>query len=64
MKACQFYRLVHRWGAVIIAVPIGIVIVTGIILQLKNARDIDATALRNLIENAYADMKNRLKADA
>lgn len=35
MKACQFFRITHRWGALIIAIPLGIVIVTGIILQLK-----------------------------
>lgn len=35
MKAAKLYRLLHRWGSISIALPISIVIVTGIILQLK-----------------------------
>jgi hypothetical protein len=31
-------------------------------VKLTSDRDVDATALRNLIETAYADMKQRLKA--
>jgi hypothetical protein len=31
-------------------------------VKLRPERDVDATALRELIETAYADMKERLKA--
>ena len=33
-------------------------------VKLGPGRDVDATALRNLIANAYADMKSRLKAES
>jgi uncharacterized iron-regulated membrane protein len=39
MKAKLLNRKVHRWAAVIIALPVIIVIVTGIILQVKNEFD-------------------------
>jgi hypothetical protein len=32
-------------------------------VKLRPERDVDATALRKLIETAYADMKKRLKAE-
>jgi uncharacterized iron-regulated membrane protein len=35
MKFSRLNRLVHRWGSVLIAVPLAVVIVTGVILQLK-----------------------------
>lgn len=35
MKAPKLNRLLHRWGSIGIALPISIIIVTGIILQLK-----------------------------
>jgi uncharacterized iron-regulated membrane protein len=35
MKFGKFNRVFHRWGAIIVALPVLIVIVTGIILQLK-----------------------------
>ena len=35
MKVAKLSRLLHRWGALAIALPICIVVVTGIMLQLK-----------------------------
>jgi len=35
MKAAKLNRLLHRWGSIAIALPIVIIIVTGITLQLK-----------------------------
>ncbi len=35
MKAAKLNRLLHRWGSITIALPIVVIIVTGIILQLK-----------------------------
>ena len=35
MKLSRFNRLIHRWGSIAIALPAIIVIITGIILQLK-----------------------------
>jgi uncharacterized iron-regulated membrane protein len=35
MKFGKFNRVFHRWGAIIVALPVLVVIVTGIILQLK-----------------------------
>ena len=35
MKPAKLNRLFHRWGAIIVALPVLVVIVTGIILQLK-----------------------------
>ena len=35
MKPAKLNRVFHRWGAILIALPILVVIVTGIILQLK-----------------------------
>ena len=35
MKAAKLNRLLHRWGSITTALPIAIIIVTGIILQLK-----------------------------
>ncbi|MCP4900722.1 MAG: PepSY domain-containing protein [bacterium] len=35
MKLSKFNRDVHRWGAIIIALPMAIIIVSGVILQLK-----------------------------
>ncbi len=32
-------------------------------VKLRSERDVDATALRKLIETAYTDMKERLKAE-
>ena len=35
MKPAVLNRFIHRWGSIIVAIPIGIILVTGIILQLK-----------------------------
>ena len=35
MKLSRLNRLIHRWGSVLIAVPLLVVIVTGVVLQLK-----------------------------
>jgi len=35
MKLSKFNRDVHRWGSIIIALPMAIIIVSGVILQLK-----------------------------
>jgi uncharacterized iron-regulated membrane protein len=35
MKLSKLNRVVHRWGSILIAVPVGIVIFSGIVLQLK-----------------------------
>ena len=35
MKPAKLNRFIHRWGSIIAALPIGIIIVTGVILQLK-----------------------------
>jgi hypothetical protein len=39
MKAANWNRKLHRWGAVIIALPLFIVIATGFLLQLKKHSD-------------------------
>jgi hypothetical protein len=47
--------------------PHGILVGTGKFMRhvkLRPEHDIDATALRKLIETAYTDMKRRLKAEA
>lgn len=35
MKLSKFNRDVHRWGSIIIALPMAIIIISGVILQLK-----------------------------
>jgi uncharacterized iron-regulated membrane protein len=35
MKLSKLNRDIHRWGSIFIAIPIAVVIVTGLILQLK-----------------------------
>jgi uncharacterized iron-regulated membrane protein len=35
MKAAKWNRKLHRWGAIVVALPVAVVIVTGVILQLK-----------------------------
>ena len=35
MKATKLNRAIHRWASLVVALPIGAIIVTGIILQLK-----------------------------
>lgn len=35
MKLSKFNRVVHRWGSILIAVPLIVVIISGVILQLK-----------------------------
>lgn len=35
MKPSVLNRKLHRWGAILTALPVGVVIVTGILLQLK-----------------------------
>jgi uncharacterized iron-regulated membrane protein len=35
LKFGKFNRVFHRWGAIVVALPVLVVIVTGIILQLK-----------------------------
>ncbi|MEM8668082.1 MAG: PepSY domain-containing protein [Planctomycetota bacterium] len=35
MKASRLNRIVHRWGSIATAVPVLIVLVTGVVLQLK-----------------------------
>jgi hypothetical protein len=39
MKAAKWNRKLHRWGAVVVAVPLVIVVVTGVMLQLKKKSD-------------------------
>lgn len=35
MKISKLSRLIHRWGSILIAAPLVVIIVTGVILQLK-----------------------------
>jgi uncharacterized iron-regulated membrane protein len=35
MKFSQLNRLVHRWGSIIVLIPAGVIILSGIFLQLK-----------------------------
>jgi uncharacterized iron-regulated membrane protein len=35
MKLSKLNRDVHRWGSILIALPVAVIIVTGVILQLK-----------------------------
>jgi uncharacterized iron-regulated membrane protein len=35
MKLSKLNRYVHRWGAILIALPVAVIIATGVILQLK-----------------------------
>ena len=35
MKLSKLNRDIHRWGSIVIAIPVAVVIVTGVILQLK-----------------------------
>jgi uncharacterized iron-regulated membrane protein len=35
MKLSKLNRDIHRWGSILIAIPVAVVIVTGVILQLK-----------------------------
>ncbi len=35
MKFSQLNRVVHRWGSIIVSIPIGVIILSGIALQLK-----------------------------
>jgi uncharacterized iron-regulated membrane protein len=35
MKFSQLNRVVHRWGSIIVLIPIGVIILSGIFLQLK-----------------------------
>ena len=35
MKPSRFNRIVHRWGSIVIALPTLVVLVTGVVLQLK-----------------------------
>ena len=39
MKAANWNRKLHRWGAVVAALPLIIVVVTGLLLQLKKQSD-------------------------
>ncbi len=39
MNAAKWNRKLHRWGAILIALPLVIVIVTGVMLQLKKNSD-------------------------
>jgi hypothetical protein len=39
MKAANWNRKLHRWGAVVIALPLIIVVATGLLLQLKKQSD-------------------------
>ena len=39
MKTAKWNRKVHRWGALLIALPVLIVIVTGVMLQFKKNSD-------------------------
>ena len=39
MKVSRFSRLAHRWGAVLIAAPVLVVILSGLLLQLKKQSD-------------------------
>ena len=35
MKASRLNRLVHRWGSILVAAPVLLVLVSGVVLQLK-----------------------------
>jgi uncharacterized iron-regulated membrane protein len=35
MKLSKLNRNVHRWGSILIAIPLAVILVTGVILQLK-----------------------------
>ena len=35
MKFSQLNRVVHRWGSIIVLIPAGVIILSGIVLQLK-----------------------------
>jgi uncharacterized iron-regulated membrane protein len=35
MKFSQFNRVVHRWGSIIVLLPTGVIILSGMVLQLK-----------------------------
>ena len=35
MKFSKFNRLIHRWGAIVTLLPVGVIVVTGVVLQLK-----------------------------
>ena len=39
MKPSRFNRIVHRWGATVVALPTIIVLVSGVVLQLKKESD-------------------------
>jgi uncharacterized iron-regulated membrane protein len=39
MKTGKLIRILHRWGSVITAIPVAVIIITGIILQLKKESD-------------------------
>jgi uncharacterized iron-regulated membrane protein len=39
MKIGKLIRILHRWGSVIIAVPVAVIIITGVMLQLKKKSD-------------------------
>ncbi|MBM4092533.1 MAG: PepSY domain-containing protein [Planctomycetes bacterium] len=35
MKFSKLNRLIHRWGSIVTLVPVGVMVVTGVVLQLK-----------------------------
>jgi uncharacterized iron-regulated membrane protein len=35
MKFSQLNRVVHRWGSIIVLIPAGVIVLSGIVLQLK-----------------------------
>jgi uncharacterized iron-regulated membrane protein len=37
MKTAKWNRKLHRWGAVVVALPLIVILVTGVILQLKKS---------------------------
>ena len=39
MKAAKWNRKLHRWGAVLLALPLIVIVITGILLQFKKQSD-------------------------
>jgi uncharacterized iron-regulated membrane protein len=39
MSFSKWNRKLHRWGSIITLLPVGVILVTGVILQLKKQLD-------------------------
>jgi hypothetical protein len=39
MSFSKWNRKIHRWGSIITLLPVGVILVTGIVLQLKKQSD-------------------------